>query len=203
VSRQPDDHQRVLSEASHDLANHIHRSYYFLELLESAVGPDNSSAHSLVSQLKDSIEKIESIARSTLQFIRPIELRLLRVRLEDLVKSLTQHAGIRSVELTGDVAAGGREILVDPARMSEVLAILCRAAISDAESGLPLVVEMLGGEQVGLRIKRLAQASANDASALSFALIARIADLHGGAFEIQDGDSNSLTLRLPVAAQGT
>jgi signal transduction histidine kinase len=202
VSIQPDDHQRVLSEASHDLANHIHRSYYFLELLGDAVGEENASVQALVSQLRGSIEQVESIARSTLQFIRPIELRLLRVHLDDLVKSLTQHAGLRSVELTGDVAAGRCEVLVDPARMSEVLATLCRVAVSDSDASVPLVVEILGGEQVGIRVPRIAAPAANDASALGFALIARIADLHGGRFEM-DGDPTSMTLRLPVAAQGT
>lgn len=203
MSRQSEDHQRVLSEASHDLANHIHRSFYFLELLADAAGAENASAQALLSRLRESIESIEVISRSTLQLVRPLELRPLRVRMEDLVKSLTRHAGLRPVELAGDLDAGRCEVDVDPARMSEALGLLCKAAAVDDGTAVPIVIELIGGDRVGIRIPRAADAPDASASSLDLALTSKIAELHGGALEIQDGDHPSLTLRLPLAVQGT
>jgi len=203
VASQLDD-QRVLSEASHDLANHIHRSYYFLELLDGAVDPQNERVHTLLTGLKESIENVESIARSTMQLVRPVELRPLRVRMDDLVASLRQHVGLRPVELSGDISAGRSEVSVDPARISEALAFLCRAAsAADDDGDSPLVIELVGGDPVGLRIHHKSAASRDANGSLRLALTARIAELHGGALDIQDGERASWTLRLPVAPQGT
>ncbi len=196
------DDQRVLSEASHDLANHIHRAYYFLELIEGAVDPENEKLHSLLTGLKESIENVESIARSTMQFIRPVELRRLLVRMDDLVASLRQHVGLRPVELAGDLDAGQCEVSVDPGRISEALAFLCRAASGDDRTQSPIVIELIGGNPVGLRIHRLQGVITGAPDDLKLALTARIAELHGGALDIQNGDNSSWTLKLPVASQG-
>ena len=197
------DDQRVLSEASHDLANHIHRSYYFLELLGGAVDPENDKVHSLLTGLKESIENVESIARSTMQYIRPVELRRLVVRMDDLVASLKQHVGLRPVELGGDLAAGRCEVSVDPGRISEALAFLCRAAAGDEEGNEPIFIELIEGNPVGLRIHCASGVASNPRDELKLALTARIAVLHGGALDIQNGDRSSWTLQLPVAGQGT
>jgi hypothetical protein len=196
------DDQRVLSEASHDLANHIHRAYYFLELIGGAVDPQNDKLHSLLTGLKESMESVESIARSTMQYIRPVELRRLVVRMDDLVASLRQHVGLRPVKLGGDLAAGQCEVSVDPGRISEALAFLCRAASGDESTQTPIVIELIGGDPVGLRILRTSDRAAGVPDELKLALTARIAQLHGGALDIQRGDPSSWTLRLPVAGQG-
>ena len=195
-----DDDQRVLSEASHDLANRIHRSYYFLELLSDAVGSEDEKAASLLSRLREALEDIEAIVRSTLNYIRPIELRRMRVRMDDLVASLRQHVGMRSVELGGDTGAGRCEVSVDPARISEALGVLCKAATADATGEKPLVVELLSGDPVGLRIH--CQHGPGVQADIGFALTARIVRLHGGALDVTGGDQSSLTLRLPLAQQG-
>jgi len=196
-----DDQQRVLSEASHDLANRFHRSYYFLELLGEAIGPDNDSAESLLTRLRETVEDIESISRSTLDFIRPLELRTLRVRMDDLVASLRQHVGLRPVELGGDTEAGRSEVEVDPARISEALAILCRTVVGDDDTQSPVIVELIGGDPVGLCIRGAAKALGATHADIALALTARIARLHGGALDIGGGDSLSMTLRLPVAGR--
>lgn len=196
-----DDQQRVLSEASHDLANRFHRSYYFLELLGEAIGPGNDGAESLLTRLRETVEDIESISRSTLDFIRPLELRTLRVRMDDLVSSLRQHVGLHPVELGGDTEAGRSEVEVDPARISEALAILCRTALGGDETQAPVIVELIGGDPVGLCIRGAAKALGATRADLDLALTAKIARLHGGALDIGGGDSLSMTLRLPVAAK--
>lgn len=200
MSTELDDHKRVLSEAAHDLANHIHRSYYFLELLADAIGPDNPAAGSLVSRLKDSLADIESDIRSTMAFIRPVELHRLRVRMDDLVSSLRQHVGLRPVELGGDIDAGRCEVEVDPGRISEALGLLCKAAAGEEEDvQIPILVELIEGNPVGLRIHRTQGTSGEFRPDLTLAQSARIARLHGGTLDFQDGNSSSVTLRLPVA----
>ena len=203
VATEFDDRQRVLSEASHDLANRFHRAYYFIEMLGDALGPDADTAGSLLARLRGAVEDIEAMARRTLEFVGPIELRTLRVSMHDLTASLRQHAGLRTVELRGDAAAGHCEVEVDPARISEALAYLCKAAIADDDSQAPLVVELLDGDPIALRIYRTPGASAPARADLSLALTARIARLHGGALDSDEGDASSLTLRLPVVRRGT
>jgi len=204
VPREIEDPQRVLSEASHDLANRFHRSYYFLDLLAEAVEGSEAQAGEQVQRLRDTLEDIESIARQTLQFLRPVELRTIRVRLDDLLASLRGHAGLRGLEVGGDAEAGSLEVAVDPARISEVLAAMGRAVVDGDEGTSPLQVRLLGGDLPGLKLSRDGAAAPTPAPDLPLAIAARLVRLHGGTLaldESQDG-APSLTLRLPVATPG-
>jgi hypothetical protein len=137
--------------------------------------------------------------------------------MDDLVASLRQHVGLRPVELAGDLGAGKCEVSVDPARISEALAFLCRVASADDDTQSPIVIELIGGDPVGIRIHRAIGSSGASPAAtgdgaefaggaydhLKLAQTARIAELHGGALDIHNGDRSSWTLTLPVAGQGT
>jgi signal transduction histidine kinase len=202
VSAENEEQQRVLSEVSHDLANRFHRSYYFLELLADSLDPANEGAASLMEKLRATVEELESMTRRALDFLRPMELRTLRVRLSDLTASMRQHAGMREIELRGGDENGACEVDVDPARISEALAFVCRAATDGDESKEPMVVELVGGNPVGLRVYRLTGAPEAALTDLPMALTARIARLHGGALEIDNPNGASLTLRLPLAQGG-
>lgn len=200
---QLEDEQRVLAEASHDLANRFHRSYYFLDLLSDSVD-DGGGDH--FQRLRETIEDIESIARRTLQFLRPLELRTIRVRLEDLVASLRQHVGLAGLEVRGEDGAGRLEVAVDPARISETLAVLGRCVAAGDAVGRPLRVELLGGNPAGLRLGRDGERAPVPFPHLELALAARVVRLHGGSLEVDDtpdGAAPSFTLRLPVAPPGT
>jgi signal transduction histidine kinase len=200
VPTELEEQHRVLSEVSHDLANQFHRTYYLIELLGEALPPGNATTGDLLGRLRETVEDIESMSRSALAFMRPIDLQFLRVRLEDLATSLRQHVGMRPIELKDDASAGRCEVDVDPARISEALGFLCRAAIADDNSEEPVTVELFGGDPVALRIRRAAGATKPAHIDLRLALTARIARLHGGALDIEDGEAASITLRLPVAA---
>jgi signal transduction histidine kinase len=202
VSAENEEQQRVLSEVSHDLANRFHRSYYFLELLGDSLGSSGEAAASLLEKLRGTVEELESMTRRALDYMRPMELRTLRVRLSDLTASMRQHAGLRDFELRGEDQAGTCEVEVDPARISEALAFVCRAATEGDETRDPMVVELLGGNPVGLRVYRLAGAPAAAATTLTLALTSRIARLHGGALEIDNTGGSSITIRLPLAQGG-
>lgn len=207
VTTQLEDEQCVLSEASHDLANRFHRSYYLLELLSDALSdvPEAGGAAELIERLKDTIEDIESLARRTFQFVRPLELRTIRVPLEDLVASLQQHAGMQGLEVRGERMSGRCEVAVDPARISEALAAISEALGSGQSSPLPIHVEFLGGDPVGLRIGLDAGTGPAPAPHLALAVAARIVRMHGGNLgidETTDGRAPSFTLRLPVAPPG-
>lgn len=201
MSSETDDQQMVLAEVSHDLANRFHRSYYFLDLLDDALVSDRDEAASLLARLRSTVEEVESMARSTLDFLRPMELRTLGIRLSDLTASLRQHVGMRTVEMRGDEAAGQRAVAVDPARISAVLATLCKAAVSE-NLETPVVVELIDGDPVSLRIHCASGTPKPSRTDLELALTARVASLHGGCLEIDDGEPSSLTLRLPVAERG-
>ena len=198
-----EDEQRVLSEASHDLANRFHRTYYFLDLLEDSV---HEGSREQFQRLKETVEDLESIARRTLQFVRPVELRTIRVRLEDLVASLRQHAGLAGLAVAGAPEAGRLEVAVDPTRIAETLAAIGRSVTGGSSSEEPGRVEVLGGNPAGLRIGRDGEAPAGPLPHLELALAARVVRLHGGSLEIDqtaDGRAPSFTLRLPVANPGT
>lgn len=198
-----EDEQRVLSEASHDLANRFHRTYYFLDMLEDSV---HEGSREQFQRLKETVEDLESIARRTLQFVRPVELRTIRVRLEDLVASLRQHAGLAGLSVAGSAEAGRLEVAVDPTRIAETLAAIGRSVTGGSSSEEPVRVEVLDGNPAGLRIGRDGEAPVQPLPHLELALAARVVRLHGGSLEIHenaDGRAPSFTLRLPVANPGT
>jgi len=208
VSTELEEQQLVLSEVSHDLANRFHRSYYFLELLGDALDPSSQSAPDLLAGLRGTVEDIESMTRSALAFVRPIELRKLRVRLDDLTASMRQHVGMREIELRGDASVGKVQVLVDPARISEALSFLCAFATDGDDSQSPVVVELVDGDPVGLRVHRGPGVVARTRGDLQLALTTRIARLHGGTLHVEGNGieagvaSSSMILRLPVAARG-
>jgi signal transduction histidine kinase len=202
VPTEYDEQQRVLSEVSHDLANRFHRSYYFLELIAESLDPASEGAAGLVEKLRDTVEDLESMTRQALDYMRPMEIRPLRVKLSDLTTSMRQHAGMREIELRDEQQTGACEVEVDPTRIAEALAFVCKAATDGDESREPMIIELLAGNPVGLRVHRLAGAAAADATQLVLALTARIARLHGGMLEIDASEAASFTLRLPVAAGG-
>jgi signal transduction histidine kinase len=202
VSVENEEQQRVLSEVSHDLANRFHRSYYFLELLADSLDPASEGAASIMEKLRATVEELESMTRRALDFMRPMELRTLRVRLSDLTASMRQHAGMREIELRDEQETGACEVDVDPARISEALGFVCRAATDGDESKDPMVIELLAGNPVGVRVYRLAGTPEAALTDLAMALTARIARLHGGGLEIDNTDGASLTLRLPLAQGG-
>jgi len=202
VSTELEDQQLVLSEVCHDLANRFHRSYYFLELLNDALDPSSEVAPSLLAGLRGTVEDIEVMTRSALDFVRPVELRMLRVRLDDLTTSMRQHVGVREIELRGDPALGRCEVSVDPTRITEALGFLCRAATKGDDTSAPVVVERMDGDLLGLRVHCTLGAATWGRADLSLALTTRIARLHGGQLDVEDACPCSLTLRLPAAARG-
>ena len=201
MSNENDQQLLVLAEVSHDLANRFHRSYYFLDLLDHALGEHREEADPLLARLRETIEDVELLARSTLGYLRPLELRTLRVRVADLISSLRQHLGMRTLDLRGDQAAGAREVEVDPARISEALASLCKLAIPESDIAQTVVVDLIDGDPVCLRIHRAAGAPPLSPGDLTLATTSRIVHLHGGGLEVDQGETSSLTLCLPVAVK--
>jgi signal transduction histidine kinase len=200
VASELEEQQRVLREVAHDLANCFHRSYYFLELISDAIPSDNEQAGGTLGRLRDTIEEIETMSRTAIELMRPIELRRSRVRMGDLVASLRQHIGLRPLEVGGDKDGSAAEVEVDPGRMSEALGMLCRVAVGQDGEGA-VQVDVLGGDTVALRIRRTTQPDARSLkSELPLALVARIARMHGGSLELEDGDAPAILLRLPVAS---
>lgn len=194
-----DDNGQVLGEVSHDLANRFHRFYYYAELLEGALGPDSEAAVELLDRARATVEDIESMTRAALAFVRPMDLHLLDVRLSDLVMSLRQHAGEHPVEVRGDDRTGQARVQVDPSRISEALATLCRTAVNLLDEGVPLVVELLEGDPVGLRLALPTETDPATGIGLPLALTAKIARSHGGTLDLKGGRDASLTLWLPVS----
>jgi signal transduction histidine kinase len=199
VEHATDDTGHVLGEVSHDLANRFHRFYYYAELLEGALGPDSEAAVELLDRARATVEDIESMTRAALAFVRPMDLHLLDIRLSDLVLSLRQHAGEHPVEVRGDERTGHARVEVDPSRISEALATLCRTAVDFLDEGAPLVVELVDGDPVGLRLALSAESEAATSGGLPLALTAKIARSHGGNLDLKGGRDASLTLWLPVS----
>lgn len=199
MERETDDTGQVLGEVSHDLANRFHRFYYYAELLEGALRPDSEAAVELLDRARATVEEIESMTRAALAFVRPMDLHPLDVRLSDLVVSLSQHAGDHPVEVRGDERAGEARVRIDPSRLSEALATLCRTAVDFIGHGAPLVVELMDGDPVGLRLPLPAESDPATSVGLPLALTARIAQLHGGSLDMKGGPDASLTLWLPVS----
>lgn len=203
MSTESDDQHSVLSEVSHDLANRFHRSYYFLELLEDALDPTSESAPSLLAGLRGTVEDIEAMTRDTLALVRPLELRMIRVRLQDLTASMRQHLGLREVSVHGEAELGPCEVEVDPTRISEALGLVCSLATDGDGSVDPMVVELVSGNPLGLKIHRAPGAAKAGPSDRRLALARKILRVHGGTLDQEAGDLGSLVMSLPAAARRT
>lgn len=198
MERVDEQQDRVLAEVAHDLANHFHRFYYYFELLEGAADGSVEAAADLIERTRRTVEDIETLTKAALAFVRPMELRMLRVSVGDLVSSLRQHAGDREILVSGEDGARAAGVEIDPARLSEALATLVRGATGRAEAGEPLRVELIGGTSVGLRFHLEGRAKPERGDHLALALAGKILDLHGGQLDLGPPESTAWTLWLPV-----
>lgn len=200
-----DEQERVLAEVAHDLANRFHRYYYYSELAVETLEETASEARGLLARALETVEGIEALTRTVLALIRPMELRTIRVRAEDVVGSLRQHLGDRTLEAVSGAPWREAMVVVDPARLGEVFAACCRLLLSRAVADAPLRLELGGDGWLELRLSVVASSSIAAAVDLELAMVNKILALHGGELVVPQTPlpgTAALTVRLPLAAQG-
>jgi len=199
-----EEQERVLAEVAHELANRFHRYFYYSDLAVETLAEAPSEARELLAKALETVEGIEVLTRTALAFMRPIELRTILVRADDVVGSLRQHLGDHAMESGSCAPVGAVLVAVDPSRLGEVLAVCCKTLLDRASAHAPLQLELSGDGCLELRLSVLASSAIPATPDLALAMTKRILALHGGELVIpltaQPGTA-ALTVRLPLAAQ--
>ncbi|HYC54775.1 MAG TPA: hypothetical protein VEL28_07540 [Candidatus Binatia bacterium] len=192
---------KILAEVAHDLANRFHRFYYFAEILTRLMPAESGEARDYLDRANHTVEEIEAMTRRALAYLRPMELRTVRVHVRDVVGSLRQHIGDRPLAVTGLEEAVGVPVDVDPTRMGEALANVCAAALAQSPETSPLQVTVRVGAEVllGFSVRSEAEPQPFEFD-LSLALAAKILRLHGGDLDIA-ASPPVLTVRLLLAGK--
>ncbi|HYC01387.1 MAG TPA: hypothetical protein VEC57_19800 [Candidatus Limnocylindrales bacterium] len=192
---------KILAEVAHDLANRFHRFYYYAEILGRLLPEDTGEARDYLDRVHDTVEDIERMTRGALSYLRPMEVRTVRVQVRDVVGSLRQHVGDRAVEVGGLESAGGMPVAVDPSRLGEALGHACRAVLAHAPDAAPLRIDLRAASDIDITFS--AESSQTEALPfdLSLALAAKILRLHGGDLEVAPAQPATLSVRLPLADQ--
>jgi signal transduction histidine kinase len=192
---------RILAEVAHDLANRFHRFYYFAEILSRLLPAERGEAHDYLERAFQTVEDIEGMTRGALSYLRPMDVRTVRVQVRDLLGSLRQHLGERALQLETENDTAALPVAVDPTRMGEALGNVCRAVLTAADEKAALEVQVRKAAGVALTFScdgTLAEPLSFD---LPLALAAKILRLHGGDLDVGTGQRATLTVHLPVAAE--
>ncbi|MBI5506866.1 MAG: hypothetical protein HY899_18930 [Deltaproteobacteria bacterium] len=199
-----EEQESVLAEVAHDLANRFHRYYYYSDLAVETLADVPAEVRELLAKAMETVEGIEVLTRTTLSFLRRMELRTILVRADDVVGSLRQHLGEHALESRSCAPSGTAMIAIDPPRFGEVLATCCRILLERAVPGAPLRLELTGDGCLELRLSVDASSSIPATPDLALALATKILALHGGELLIpatSQAGIAALTVRLPLAAQ--
>ncbi len=116
--------ESVAGEVEHDIANLVHRMYFWCEVLEEKVSGDPTGLEAAES-MRASIGDTHKLISRAADLLRPVHVRTFNVPAADLLERILARLGARSIfdpTVLGDAAS--REIPVDPMPLDRALDML-------------------------------------------------------------------------------
>src|SRR5690349_15861307 len=134
--------ERVVADVRHEIGNYFHKLYYWADFLaESRSGraPDVTATQ----MLESTIRELEQLLQATLEYVRPMAASPIRMHAREVVDGIVRQlgnglAGRAIVPSIDDALPADRAVLVDPGRLSQLLAVLVRRVDSTIERGREL-----------------------------------------------------------------
>jgi two-component system sensor histidine kinase HydH len=217
---------RVAASLVHEIRNPLSSVKMNLQILSRPVAGDPRLAeHARIA--RDQVERLERMLTDLLDFGRPLELRLERVRLADVMARAKADVEARAEEREVAVAVtgpAGIEVEADPSRIAQVLVNLLANAIDASPRGGR--VELEASERIdgdrrwvccevrdsgpGIRPEHHEAifdpffTTKEGGTGLGLSMVKKIAALHGGRVELESepGRGTLMRLVLPGGAAG-
>jgi signal transduction histidine kinase len=201
--------ERVVADVRHEIGNYFHKLYYWADFLaESRSGraPDVTATQ----MLEGTIRELEELLQATLEYVRPMAASPIRMQVREVIDGIVRQLGngLAGRAVTPSIDDGlpaDRAVLVDPGRLSQLLAALVRRIESTTEHGRELVVrvsaERRGAhEVVVVRASGVATGTTNSTlSEVEWATAENVARLAGGELSTHDaGGLATIALTLPL-----
>ena len=201
--------ERVVADVRHEIGNYFHKLYYWADFLaESRTGsaPDVTATQMLEGTIRD----LEALLQATLEYVRPMAASPIRMHVREVVDGIVRQlanglAGRAVVPWIDDGLPAERAVLVDPGRLSQLLATLIRRIDATTESGRELEVRVTAErrgalEVVVVRASGVATGTTNTTlSEVEWATAENVARLAGGELSTHDaGGLATIALMLPL-----
>src|SRR5262249_30060451 len=138
--------ERVVADVRHEIGNYFHKLYYWADFLnESRSG--RAGDVTATQMLEETIRGLEDLLHATLEYVRPMAATPIRMHAREVADGIVRHltsklAGRALATSVDDTVPGDRMLLVDPGRLSQLLAAVARriAAATDDASELEVRV---------------------------------------------------------------
>jgi signal transduction histidine kinase len=201
--------ERVVADVRHEIGNYFHKLYYWADFLtESRNGrPGDVTA---TQMLEETIRGLEDLLHATLEYVRPIAVTPIRMHAHEVADGIVRQlaSGLPGRVITtsiDDTVPSDRGLLVDPGRLSQLLAAVARrvASATDDTSELEVRVgaELRGTvEVVALRATGVTNGAVHTTlTEVEWATAENVARLIGGELSVQDvGGRTTFALTLPL-----
>ena len=201
--------ERVVADVRHEIGNYFHKLYYWADFLtESRNG--HASDVTATQMLEETIRNLEELLQATLEYVRPMAAAPIRMHAGEVVDGVVRQlcsglAGRTVTPSVDETLPGERVVVVDPGRLSQLLATLVRRIESSMDGTRELEVrvgpEVRGTLEVVV-VRMTGVATGNGHSTLSeveWATAENVARLAGGELSAHDaGGRATIALSLPL-----
>jgi len=213
---------RAVSEIAHDMKTPLMAIGGFTRQVLKRLEPDSPDGNKLGLVIRETAH-LESMVRKMLDFGRPIELRLeeedLNKLVSDSVETAQQVAGKTGVKVEADPAPSIPPVVLDSARVRQVVLNLITNAIQASTEGDRVVVRIsLNTPMVVLEVVDHGLGIAEEdrdsifepffstkrgGTGLGLGIVKKIVEAHGGSvsFSINRDKGVTFTVRLPLRAE--
>jgi hypothetical protein len=201
--------ERVVADVRHEIGNYFHKLYYWADFLtesRSGLAGDVTATQ----MLEETIRNLEELLQATLEYVRPMAASPIRMHAREVADGVVRQlvsglAGRTVVPAIDDGVPVERTVLVDPGRLSQLLAALVRRIEStmdgerelevrvgaEARAGADVVVVRVTGVPTGVGHSTLGE--------VEWATAENVARLAGGELSTHDaGGRATIALALPL-----
>ena len=201
--------ERVVADVRHEIGNYFHKLYYWADFLtESRNG--RAGDVTATQMLEETIRGLEELLQATLEYVRPMTAAPIRMHAREVADGLVRQLanGLVGRSLTAavdELVPSDRVLLVDPGRLSQLLAALARrvAAATDEARELEIRVtaELRGAVEVlAVRLSGCTAGTGHSTlTEVEWATAENVARLVGGELTVHEGGGRTtFALTLPL-----
>jgi hypothetical protein len=205
----PEIGEHVVADVRHEIGNYFHKLYYWADFLtESRSG--RAGDVTATQMLEETIRGLEQLLQATLEYVRPMAVSPIRMHAREVADGVLRQlasafAGRVLVASLDETLPGERELMVDPGRLSQVLAALVRRVETTMDTAHPLDARVIPEvrstvEVLAVYVTGVANGAGHSTlTEVEWATAENAARLAGGELTTHEaGDRIRIALTLPL-----